>query len=217
MKFSKVLLILLSCICSTKLFAQDTLVQRYSLQLDYGLSRTLHYQEPINLTLCFEGCFAEEQKASFASNIHATIYRSFNQRNSLKFGLGMSKYRFLEKGLASPGDPSLLLYERIRALRYWNVSLGLRHIIAQKKQVYLFTEVDLIYEHLISGPYLVKRNGMAIKPQIGILTKLSDKWTVVISGFYKTGFIHYNKEDYRTKVYIPFAYGLQIGFNKSLK
>lgn len=190
---------------------------KYSLQLDYGLSNTLHYQQPVNLILCFEGCFAEEQKAKLASNLHANIYRSFNQKNSLKFGLGFSKYRFFEKGLASPGDASLFPYESMRELHYWNASLGLRHIIAQKKSIYLFTEVDLIYERLQSGYYLIKKNGFAVKPQIGVMTKLSDKWNAVITGFYKTGIIRYNKNNYSPKAYLPFGYGLQIGFNRSLK
>lgn len=190
---------------------------KYSLQLDYGLSNTLHYQQPVNLILCFEGCFAEEQKARLASNIHANIYRSFNLKNSLKFGLGISKYRFLEKGLASPGDDSLLPYEDIRELRYWNISLGFRHIITQKKQVQLFSEVDLIYERLQSGYYLAKKSGLAIKSQIGIITKSSDQWSAVITAFYKSGMIRYTKENPWSKTYIPFGYGLQIGFNKSLK
>lgn len=173
---------------------------------------TLHYHRPVNVLFCIEPCYPEEQKSRISPSINLSVYRALNKNNELKIGVGFSGYRFWEKGLASPGDTRLLPYEIIQGLYYFNFSAGFRHLFVTKNQFTPFFETGILYEMLPYENYLLKNSGIAIQSQAGIILKFTDKWSLIIDGFYKTGIIKYNKREFKPD-YIPFGYGIQVGMN----
>lgn len=199
---------------SSNILAQDINISKYSLQLNLGLSSTLHYNQPVNVNQCIEGCFPEEQNSRMTSNINFSLYRGFNKKNSLKIGLGSFSYRYFEKGMASTGGRDFLPYESTRRKSFYGLHIGLRHIFTPLKKFELFLENDFIYEISVVNYGLIK-NGFAIQPKIGAIINISDNWSVIVEGFYKSGITKYNKENFG-KDYIPYAYGLQLGANLKL-
>lgn len=199
---------------SSNILAQDTNLSKYSLQLNLQLSRTLHYNQPVNLNQCIEGCFAEEQKSRITPNINFSLYRDFNKKNSLKIGLGSSSYRYFEKGMTNTGGGDFLPYESTTKWSFYSLYAGFRHIFTPLKKVKLFLENDFIYE-IPAVDYGLTKNGFAIQPKIGAIINLSDNWSVIAEGFYKSGITNYKEKDFG-KDYIPYAYGLQLGVNLKL-
>ena len=84
------------------------------IELDFGVANTLHYKQPINLNYCDEGCFPNEQKARLAVNVGLSYYKSINQRNEIKIGIGASQYRYWEKGWLQMGH---LIYTHTRVFK----------------------------------------------------------------------------------------------------
>lgn len=183
-----------------------------SIQIDFSMARTLHYNQPVDLILCIDGCFVEEQNPGYAPNIDISFYKNLNFKNSIKFGVGLSGYKFFEKGLASPGDNSLLPYQRHVEFRYFNFSAGHRYIFGSFKMMRPYFENSLHFEILTDESRLLKKHGLAVKSQIGMLLSIFKKLDFAVSGFYKTGIIPYNNK-VLNKYYIPLGYGLELGLN----
>lgn len=216
MKYLSVILLLLVLILSSyNLNAQDTDDVKYSIQIDYGISNTLHYNQPVIVTFCEEGCYPEVQKPRIASNMDLSIYRAYNKNNSLKIGVGFSEYRFFEKGLASPGDASLLPYESIIELQYFSFNAGFRHIFNSNNNIFPFVATELIYEVLPGDKIIMKNYGLASKSKIGAIIRISDKWSTAVECFYKTGIVNYREKKF-DKNYIPFGYGIQVGIEMKI-
>ncbi len=185
------------------------------IELDFGVANTLHYKQPINLNYCDEGCFPNEQKAKLAVSINLSYYKSINQKNEIKIGIGESQYRYWEKGMASDGSPNLHPYQSIREFGYYNFFIGHRFKLKQHKIIKLYIENSIIYERLIFESYILKRGGLAIKTEVGVLTKISKKLDLNFNVFYKTGLTNYSKKDY-TGIYTPFGYGIEFGVSMNL-
>ena len=194
------------------LSAQDIVARKYSLQLDLGLSRTFHYNQPINLNPCIEGCFPENQKPRITPNIELGIYRDLNAKNSFKIGIGVSSYKFWEEGMAGTGGGDYLPFQQTVRHSFYNISAGFRHIFNDQTKVKVFFEPNMLYEIPVKDYYLLPKNGVAAKLKLGTLINLSNKWGLIAEGFYQSGITRYNERDFG-KDYIPFAYGLQFGLN----
>ncbi len=200
---------------ATFLQAQNDGNATYSVEFDFGLSRTLHYHRPISVTQCYEACIPLEQKARKAYNANLSIYRNLSASNSIKLGLGWSEYRFWERGKASPGDTSLLPYETTRAISYYDISVGYRHTFKKMAHLYPFVETEMMLELPVDRSFAVNPYGIANKTRVGLLVPASGKWDVVFDAFYKTGIINYSSLSF-TDAYIPYGYGIQIGLNRSI-
>jgi len=190
------------------LFGQD---RNYSLQLNLGLSRTLHYNQPVNQNRCIEGCFPEQQKSRNTPNGSLNLYRELNQENSLKLGLGASSYRYWEKGLAGDGGGTSSPYELTNRWSFYGISLGYRYIFKTEKKVRFFLENDFIYE-VPTEDYPLLKSGLAIQPKIGGILSINSNWSIIAQGFYKSALTVYSDKDFG-KDYRPYAYGIQFGIN----
>lgn len=213
--FSVILSTLILNLISIRLIAQDSHEKKYSFQFDLGISRNLHYSQPVSIDLYYEPYFPQEQKARFAPNINLSLYRAIDDRNSLKLGIGFSAYRFKEKGISSDGGPTFSPYETIQQLGYFNISSGFRHIFNTTNKLRPFIETDVMFEIHPYEDYIHKKNGIAMMQQVGVVLKLSAKSSLIVDGFYKTGIVAYNKIKI-DKDYIPFGYGIQVGMNFTL-
>ncbi len=77
---------------SAIILAQDEYPpKKYSIQLTNGIAKTFHYNDPVSISACTEGCPADEQKASIGTIIDLHVYRTFNSKNSFKLGIGFSE------------------------------------------------------------------------------------------------------------------------------
>jgi hypothetical protein len=194
------------------LLGQGKNESKYSLQFNLGLSRTLHYNQPVSLIQCIEGCFPEEQKSRISPNVNLSIYRDFNHKNSLKISFGSSSYRFWERGQVNVGDGiTFLPFESVHRWSFYGLSLGYRYILNPKKKVRLFVENEFIYE-IPTQDYALFKSGLAIQPKIGAILSINDRWSILAEGLFKSALTIYSDknfgEDYR-----PYAYGIQIGVN----
>jgi len=193
--------------------AQNKDERKYSIQFSYGVAKTLHYNQPVNLVLCFEGCIAEEQEERSAPNVDLSVYRNLNRKNSVKVGIGFSAYKFWESGGISPGSGGLSPYETTRELKYFTISTGYRHIFETSKLISPFFETDLLWEIHRDESYFLKKSGIALKPQVGFIVRVSNSFNILVDGFYKSGIVPYNKESILNENYIPYGYGLEVGMN----
>ncbi|WP_423999126.1 hypothetical protein [Maribacter sp. IgM3_T14_3] len=194
------------------LLGQDNTVSKYSLQFNLGVSRTLHYNQPLSLIQCIEGCFPEEQKPRISPNVNFSIYRNIDDKNSLKLGFGSSSYRFWESGQSNVGDGvTFVPFELVQRWSFYGLSLGYRYVLNSEKKVRLFVENEFIYEIPVQHYELLK-SGIAIKPKIGAMLSINDRWSILAEGFFKSALTIYSDknfgEDYR-----PYAYGIQLGIN----
>ena len=213
-----ILLTLILNLITNQLIGQE---KRYSIQFDYGISRTLHFSQPVNFYYCFDGCFAEEQEPRLASNIGFSLYYAISQSNNLKIGIGSSEYKFSEKGSSSPGS-GFYAYEINREFRYTNIFIGFRHIFNNKdRKINPLIESDLIYERLRKEDMSygqLKNFGIAVKLRGGMNFIVTHNLSFVLTGFFKSGIMNYNipdieiNPDFHT-VYIPFGYGVELGLN----
>lgn len=200
---------------SGSLMAQNGDERKYIIQFDYGISRTFHYIQPIQLRMCIDGCYAEDQKARMASNFDLSIYQNFDRKNSVKIGIGLSEYRFWENEMIGPGNGSFAPRDIIRELKYFAFSTGYKHIFGTTQLINPFFELDLLFEIPRAESYLHNKSGVAIKPQIGAHVRISDKLNIVFSGFYKSGIVRYSEIIF-DKVYLPFGYGIEVGVNMKI-
>lgn len=212
MRYYTFIVLTILFINSELLCSQKVDSSKYSLQLTLGLSNTLHYNKPVNLNFrCIEGCFPEEQNSRLTPNIGFSLYRNFNQRNSLKIGVGASSYRYWERGQAGNGGGGFGPYEFINRWSFYGISLGYRYIFNSENRVNVFLENDFVYEI----PLDVNRNitsGFAIQPKIGAIVKLNNNWNFIAQGYYKSSLTAYSDKGWG-KEYKPYAYGIQLGIN----
>jgi hypothetical protein len=210
--YTFVFLLTILFVNSELLFSQKTKSAKYNLQLNLGVSNTLHYNRPVNLNFgCFEGCFPEEQNSRITPNVDFNIYRILNQNNSLKIGFGVSSYRYWERGQEGDGGGGLAPYESIKRWSFYGLSIGYRYIFYSEKKVNLFIENDFVYEIPIDDNRYIT-NGFAIQPKIGAIIKFNSNWSFIAHGFYKTSLTEYSETGWG-KEYKPYAYGVQLGIN----
>jgi hypothetical protein len=192
-----------------QLMAQSGNDKKYNIQFNYGMAKTLHYRQPVNFIMCFEGCTATKQIAKVAPHYELSLYRNWNAKNSLKIGVGFSVYKSFEKGLYLFDNTP---YETTREFKYVAFSTGYKRIFSTNSLIRPFFEAELLFEMYRGGSDYFKKWGVAIKPQVGAQVKISDKLVVVLDGFYKSGIVKYNAFNYN-RDYIPFSYGVEVGMN----
>ncbi len=179
--------LMMLCLILFLLSFENSVFAQSKIALDYGISNTLHYNQPVNLNFCDEGCFPNKQRAKLAHNIALSYYKSINAKHEIKIGIGASQYRYWEKGMASDGASNLYPYQNIHEFSYYNFTIGHRFKLKQYKKIKLYIENSVIYERLIYESSVLKQRGMAIKMGIGFLTRISKKLDANFKAFYKSG------------------------------
>lgn len=207
-----VLLALLTC--PNPLLAQDDAKREYNLQLDIGLLNTLHYNQPVSLNQCIEGCNPEDQDAKLASAFGLNLYRGVDSKNSLKIGFGLSSYRYDEIGQGGTGDGSLAAYEIANKWNFYGISLGYKYTFNPKHQLSFFLEGDVIYE-LPTDDYTFIQSGLAVQPKIGAQLSINQRWNLIAEGLFKSALTNYSDKNFGDD-YKPYAFGIQVGVNFSL-
>lgn len=195
------------------LYGQNTAIHKNSFQMTAGFAISLHYDQPISMLPCLEGCYAEKQRPALAKSMAMSYYRHFNNRNAVKIGLGFSQYRYWEEGLASPGDNTLLPYERIFEHHYFNLMLGYRFSFWSRPGFEAYFEPEVVYERGLNEELYLLNNAWAAKGNFGVIIPVNGRLRINTNLFYKTGLSRYNTDYWNNSLvtYIPFAAGLDIG------
>ena len=211
-KEMKKVLVLLIIILSVnyQIDAQEKPKDKGSIQLNYGLSQTLHYRQPVGILACFEGCFPSEQKARVARSMELGYYYKLNNRHELKMGTGFSEYKFWESGLASDGGNTFNPYEWIVNLYYLDMSLGYRYTLSSHHKINTFLESHVSYELLSKMDYVLKSGSYAATLRGGCFYNINERVTAITSIGFKSGIVRFNKKGMGNS-YIPFGYGLELG------
>ena len=216
MKTRAITLLALLLLLSNVLIAQNGSESKYSIQFNYGIAKTLHYNPPVDFIICFEGCPAQEQKAKWAPQFEFSLYRTLSEKSSVKIGIGSSTYRFWQLIFSSEGSgPPVIPNETVEEFDYFSLSVGYRHVFGSAKLFRPFFETDFFVEIHEGESEFFKKCGVAVKPQIGALISVSENLAFVVDGFYKSGIMKYNKTTYSGD-YIPYGYGVEVGVNLKL-
>jgi len=202
-------LVMVLLFITSQVNAQKESESKTRFQFEFGFANTSHYGLA-NLNFCDEGCFPDEREARLSQNFNLGLFRKLNSRNEIKFGIGVSQYRHWEKGLASPGGPTLIPYEQTMDFNYYNFSIGHQYKFKSSGKIKPYLENSIIYDRLQHESNILTKGGLAIKTSLGALLKVSNKMYINLDGFFKSGITKYNKNDYSNK-FIPFAYGIEFG------
>lgn len=196
--------------------SQENVFFKNKLQVNFGLSKTLHYNQPVTFVECIEGCRATGQTARMSKNLGLSFYKSINSANDIIIGMGFSQYRFTEKGFYSPGDGTFLPYTVAIGFNYFDFVLGHRVIFFKNWRIRPYFESNVIYELLFQDDsdysYSFKSGGFSTMLKTGLKMDISKSLYLSLNAFYKTAFTKYNsrKEKYIEK-YVPYGYGTEIG------
>lgn len=216
MKARQIAISFFTCLCfATSLNAQTELGSRSKIQLNFGLANTFHYNAPVNLNFCIEGCFPTEQQARIGKNLEISYARSLNFKNDLLIGVGVTQYKYWEKGLASPGGPGLVPYEQVVDFGYYNIWLGHR-FTPTKNKIKPFLENNIVYEFLASPSETLRFGGLALKSKLGAIANISERLDLNINGFFKSAIGKYNSGNFERGRYVPYSYGLEIGISVNI-
>lgn len=210
MRTLEAVLIVVLLLSSGEALSQPKPMYKGSFQLNLGLSKTLHYNQPVRILACIEGCYPSEQRARTARNLEMGYYRTLNYKNELKLSTGFTEYRFWEKGMASDGGGILNPYTWIVTSYYLDFSMGYRYTFPADKRVRPFLESQLTYELLTSSDRVLKPRSFATSLKFGGILDASKGRSLIISAYFKSGVSRYNKEGYG-EAYVPFAIGVEVG------
>ncbi|MEP6645865.1 MAG: hypothetical protein ABJC12_02150 [Saprospiraceae bacterium] len=202
------------CICfmcfAGRMRGQDHNIKTKRIEIDFGLAKTFHYNAPVNLISCYEGCFATKQKALPAINGDISYFISLNEKNEINVGLGGAQYRYYEMGLAYSPDPNPSEYEETNTYTYIDFFVGHRLTLAAGKKIRPFLENNLIMEVLPGDWYVIKPVNFAWKIKSGLNIPISTKFTVNMCCYYKTAVLRFDFKDFDSH-YFPYAFGIQMG------
>ena len=182
-----------------------------AVQFDIGIAHTFHYQHPVMINFCEDGCYPVEQEPRIGKSIDVGYYHMLGQRNEVRLGIGFCEYRFAEKGMASPGDADLLPYQVIVDLNYMTLFAGHRlRLSRQDRKVIPMIENDFYVDLFPPGDHVLKSANFAVKTKLGVFISLEDNLNLVLNGFFKSAIARYNRHE-STGDYFPYAYGIEIG------
>lgn len=205
---SWILFFLLASLCAN---AQTDDFSKYNLQFDLGFASTLHYDEPINLTQCIEGCSAQEQDAAITSSFNFSFYRNFDNHHGLKLGVGFFGFEYSESGIGGIGDGNVSSYELDNSWNFYGIAIGYRYILNPDANFTVFAENDFIYD-IPAENYNIITSGLSIQPKIGVLYDFNDQWQLLAQGFFRSALTSYSETDI-VDDYKPYAYGVNFGVN----
>jgi hypothetical protein len=191
--------------------AQTNDFNKYSLQLNFGFAITFHYDSPVNLNQCIEGCFPQEQESKLTTNAELSVYRNFDKHHGLNIGIGFFGFDYSESGTGGIGDGGFAPYTFENSWDFYGISLGYRYILNPDANFSVFAENDFIYD-ISAENYDVITNGLSIQPKVGVLYDFNDKWQLLAQGFFRSALTSYSNTDIVDE-YKPYAYGINIGVN----
>ncbi len=195
-----------------ELFAQEVerLRDRSSLQLTSGVAHCFQYNAQATLSQYDEGGFPVAQTPSFSLNVNLSYFYKLNAHNSLKAGVGLGGYRYLEEGMSGNGDGTFSPYSGSAGWIYSDFSAGFRRLFSPEEKVSFFLEFDALYE-LAVQPLTPLNGGLALQQKMGASIASSGNSRFIVAAFFKSGIMRYNDLRYGN-AYIPYAYGLQVGW-----
>ncbi len=196
--------------------SQGTWDKKHKLQANFGLTKTLHYNKPVNLFGIFEEApFPVEQDARLSKIKDINYYHSINPNNEIEIGTGLSQYSFDESGYYTPGGGEYLPYKLTVKFNYFNFSIGHRYAFLDARKIRPYFENNLMYELLIKEGNDYDTNfkfgGVAAKFMAGVRIDISDYTYLNAQAIFKSGILRYNKNESRLDSYIPYGYGVEIG------
>lgn len=192
--------------------AQEMKSPKNRVQFKYGLSQTLHFQQPVVLytIICFEGCELIQQRAGLSSNFELSYYRYLSPRSEIKGGIGYAQHNFIEL------RKSLYIYdlndyfETYIKFNYIIFDIGHRYWFFTHRKFNGFIENDLVYEKFHNDKYSTK-GGLSIKSQLGVSISIFKQVEIQLNGFYKVALSNYTKTI--DKKYFPYGYGVELGLS----
>ncbi len=197
----------------------------WDLQVNYGLSATLHYGIPLQRRFCRNGCPTIEQTPGLAQAFSAGISRRVSPRHSIYFAVGYSQLRFQEKSpFISPGLSSFIPppTDPIDArFGFVNFQLGHSFRLLNWEQHQLVMSNSLLIEHTIQESYhpdYIKPDNYSYLGKIGAVLNFGSPVSLTANATFRTALSTYNRqydlsqfEDYR-----PFGMGLEVGMQVKL-
>ncbi len=212
---------LLLCLLLTSLGSIVLVAQRspWEIQVNYGLSATLHYNFPLQKNYCREGCPTEEQNPGLAHAFSAGISRRLAERHSVYLMMGYSELRFHESGPIPFSSLFPTPHYSVNAhFQFTNLQLG--HILRLKKwdRYELVLSNSLLAEHTIAESYslsqrYLNRNNFSYLGKIGMVLDLGKAVALNTNFTFRTALSSYNRQydfDYFDD-YKPFGMGIETG------
>lgn len=199
-------------ILSNIVLAQNLMEEplRNSCQLSSARAFTLHYQSPVQLSVCFEGCMPETQRALLSPTYTLNYYRQIYPKHSLRLGIGITEYRFSESGLSSDGANGYYPYKDIQNYLYTAYLLGHRYMVTPRKVISPFLESTATYESAGGkGGIFYSLSGVSIQLATGVSWRLTPSVSIMLSGFYKSAIMNYYHGN-PSRRYYPFSYGMEF-------
>ncbi len=182
---------------------------RNAVQLTTARAFTLHYQQPVALSVCFEGCIPEKQVALMASTNTLSYYRQIRPRHTVRLGFGLVDYRFEETGLASDGSSSYHPYVDIQDYTFFALLMGHRFMVSPQKALSPFIESTLFYEWGDQYDFNENLRGASLQLGLGIAWRMTQTFSLTLDGYYKSAIMNY-KRRHSGDPYYPFSYGMQL-------
>lgn len=192
------------------LSAQETSVRSARMELDLGLFRTFHRNQPVAIIMCIEGCFAESQTPRLAKNLGVSILKPVGQKDEILVGLTFVEYNFYEKGTGSQGGPVNVPYEITISSKYAGAHLGYRWIFTDEGRTRPYWSNGFSAELNTDGSYTLKTLGLSFVTRLGCEHQIQENLSLNMSGGYRTALTRYNNERLH-KGYYPYAYGIELG------
>lgn len=210
-----IVFIIVSLSLSNSIFTQTDSLGYSGFKWTVGVAYSFHYNSPVNLIRCAEGCMALEQKGNVSPNIELSYYGLFNHISNLGLGIGFYLPRWRERGLVDDGDGSSYSpYDMVASMSIMNFNFGyfIPIKVRDTKNIYLRPEIgfdmNIEYNDL-------RRRGVSGKFIVGYFIPSRKKRNLAIEAFFKSGMMDYNIWSQRTD-YIPYAIGAQLTISSEM-
>lgn len=220
----KNLLLLALCLFTLSLQAQrieESKPNPWTIGINAGAVRTGLWNQPLQSTLCFEGCGVYEQTPLWSPSFNLEVGYDLNRRNTLVAGVGVSFLRYHEKGYASNGVENFD-YERDYSFGFINAQLGhrFRFLLREKSHFFVDNRLAMDWNQLKNEPevFALKTASFSYIGRVGAQLSVSPRHAFTVNAMFRTAFVSYSIQKFDNfsspvpENMFPFGYGLEFGW-----
>lgn len=194
---------------SNSISAQNDSFKYKGLKWTLGVAYSFHYNSPVDLIRCAEGCMALQQEGNLSPSIELSYYGLFNHISNLGLGIGFHHLRWSDQGLVDDGDGyTYSPYDMVASMNILNFNFGYFIPIKIKDKMNIYLRPEIGFDMNIEYKQL-RRRGVSGKFIVGCFLSNMKKRNLAIEAFFKSGMMDYNIIS-QGKDYTPYAVGAQL-------